>query len=173
LSLTQTWNTTGNPTALFVNVTNTASGVNSNVADFQLNSLSIFKFTKGGFLDFAGVSGAGGISFGNNVNKGVFWSGNNSSITVYQQFTAHQFNVFNGSSYARRATLDNTGLYVGTGVIKSSAGLELESTTQGLLPPRMTTTQKNAIASPAAGLLVYDITTNRMCYWNGNSWIDF
>jgi hypothetical protein len=43
----------------------------------------------------------------------------------------------------------------------ASALLQVDSTTQGFLPPRMTTTQKNAISSPAAGLVVYDNTINR------------
>ena len=43
----------------------------------------------------------------------------------------------------------------------ASAVVDLDSTTKGFLPPRMTTTQKNAISSPAAGLQVYDSTTNR------------
>jgi hypothetical protein len=43
----------------------------------------------------------------------------------------------------------------------ASAQLDVSSTTKGFLPPRMTTTQKNAISSPAAGLVVYDSTVNR------------
>jgi hypothetical protein len=34
----------------------------------------------------------------------------------------------------------------------------------------MTTTQKNAIASPATGLQVYDTTLNQMSYYNGTTW---
>jgi len=36
----------------------------------------------------------------------------------------------------------------------------------------MTTTQKNAISSPAAGLVVYDTDTNKLCCYNGTSWND-
>ena len=54
----------------------------------------------------------------------------------------------------------------------ASAILEMVSTTRGFLPPRMTTTQKNAIASPAAGLVVYDSTTNKLCCYNGSTWND-
>ena len=54
----------------------------------------------------------------------------------------------------------------------ASAILECISTTKGFLPPRMTTTQKNAIASPAAGLVVYDSTTNKLCCYNGSTWND-
>jgi hypothetical protein len=51
-----------------------------------------------------------------------------------------------------------------------SSALTLNSTTTGFLAPRMTTTQKNAIASPATGLQVFDITMNAMCEYNGTAW---
>lgn len=54
----------------------------------------------------------------------------------------------------------------------ASALLQVDATTQGFLPPRMTTTQKNAIASPAAGLVVYDTTTNKLCCYDGTIWND-
>jgi hypothetical protein len=54
----------------------------------------------------------------------------------------------------------------------ASSVLTVNSTTKGFLPPRMTTTQKNAIASPAAGLVVYDSTTNKLCCYNGSTWND-
>jgi Chaperone of endosialidase/Head domain of trimeric autotransporter adhesin len=44
-----------------------------------------------------------------------------------------------------------------------SAMLDVSSTNKGLLPPRMTTAQRTAIASPADGLLVFD--TNTQSYW--------
>jgi hypothetical protein len=52
----------------------------------------------------------------------------------------------------------------------ASAQLELTSTTKGFLPPRMTTTQINAIASPATGLEVFNTTLNCTCFYNGTSW---
>jgi hypothetical protein len=47
----------------------------------------------------------------------------------------------------------------------ASALLTLTATTKGFLPPRMTTTQKNAISTPAAGLQLYDSTTSRPCVY--------
>ena len=41
----------------------------------------------------------------------------------------------------------------------SSAGLDVDFTDRGLLPPRMTTQQRNAIVNPAAGLLVFNTST--------------
>jgi hypothetical protein len=52
----------------------------------------------------------------------------------------------------------------------SSAMLEVVSTTKGFLPPVMTTTQKNAIASPATGLVVFDTTLNKLCVFVSPSW---
>ena len=54
--------------------------------------------------------------------------------------------------------------------LTTSAAFEVASTTQGVLMPSMTTTQRNAIASPANGLQVYDTSINKMCFYNGTSW---
>jgi hypothetical protein len=54
---------------------------------------------------------------------------------------------------------------VGTSTDVASAIFNVSSTTKGFLPPRMTTTQKNAITSPAAGLVVYDTTLNKLCVY--------
>jgi hypothetical protein len=58
----------------------------------------------------------------------------------------------------------------GTGAV-ASAQVEIKSTTRGFLPPRMTTAQKTAIASPAEGLMVYDSTLKRPCFFDGTSWV--
>jgi len=44
----------------------------------------------------------------------------------------------------------------------ASAKLQVNSTTQGFLPPRMTAAQRDAIASPVAGLIIYNTTTNKL-----------
>lgn len=53
-----------------------------------------------------------------------------------------------------------------------SAMLDVESTTKGMLIPRMTTAQRTAIASPASGLLVYDNTTSSFWFYNGSAWTE-
>lgn len=52
----------------------------------------------------------------------------------------------------------------------ASALMSLESTTRGFLPPRMTTTQRDAITSPATGLSIYNTTTNSVEFYNGSVW---
>ena len=50
--------------------------------------------------------------------------------------------------------------------------LEVESTTKGFLPPRMTTTQRDAISSPVAGLVIYQTdNTPGFYYYNGSAWV--
>ncbi len=52
----------------------------------------------------------------------------------------------------------------------ASAKLAVTSTTEGLLPPRMTTAQKNAISSPAEGLTVIDLDLHKMCIYLNGGW---
>lgn len=65
-------------------------------------------------------------------------------------------------------TAQNIG--IGTNSPSSSAMLDVNSTTKGLLIPRMTSAQRGAIVSPANGLMVYDITTNSFWYYNNSTW---
>jgi hypothetical protein len=72
------------------------------------------------------------------------------------------------------ALFGTTSGRVGIGVntsIHSSAIVDITSTTQGFLQPRQTTTQRNAISSPATGLFVYDSTINAESYYNGTAWL--
>jgi hypothetical protein len=54
--------------------------------------------------------------------------------------------------------------------IDGSALSQMNSTTKGFLPPRMTTAQKNAIGTPAEGLIVYDTTLSKLCVYTGAAW---
>ena len=59
---------------------------------------------------------------------------------------------------------------IGTAAPASSAQLDITSTTKGILLPRMTTTARMAINSPAKGLLVYDSTAQQFQYYDGAIW---
>jgi uncharacterized protein (TIGR02145 family) len=62
---------------------------------------------------------------------------------------------------------------VGTASPDASAALEIESTTLGLLPPRMTTVERDLINSgaPAEGLTIYNTDTKCLELYNGTDWI--
>ncbi len=53
----------------------------------------------------------------------------------------------------------------------STSILDISSTSKGLLIPRLTTTQRNNISTPAAGLLVYDINTDSFWYYD-SQWLE-
>lgn len=81
------------------------------------------------------------------------------------------------------ATITNAlAFWIGSGVARfdgqvsvggnaaASAALTVTSTTQGVLFPRMTATQRDAIASPAAGLVVYNTTSGKLNVYTGAAW---
>lgn len=59
---------------------------------------------------------------------------------------------------------------INTSSPNASAILDVTSTTKGFLPPRLTTTQKNAISTPATGLVVFDTTLAKLCVYTGSAW---
>lgn len=65
-------------------------------------------------------------------------------------------------------TVEGNKSFTGTMVVGaaaasgSSAALEVKSTTQGLLLPRLTTTQRDAVNTPLAGLLIYNSTAGKI-----------
>ena len=63
---------------------------------------------------------------------------------------------------------------IGTTTPNPNAILEMQSTSQGVLVPRMTTVQRNAIAAPTEGLLVYDIDVNCFFFYEStsSSWLN-
>ncbi|MBC7935820.1 MAG: hypothetical protein H7Y86_10765 [Rhizobacter sp.] len=76
------------------------------------------------------------------------------------------------------AVLFATGFYnvgaqnvlIGSGSVNSKAMMEVRSTEKGMLIPRLSTTQRTAIPSPAAGLLVFDSTRNDLYGYDGSAW---
>jgi hypothetical protein len=84
--------------------------------------------------------------------------------------TNHPFTLYtNNQERVRIAESGNVGINNNTP--NASAILDVASTTQGFLPPRMTTTQRDAISSPAAGLVIYNTTTSKLQVYT-TSWTD-
>ena len=68
-----------------------------------------------------------------------------------------------------RITTDRN-IGIGTTIPNAKAILDISSTTQGFLPPRMTTKQRTAISSPAEGLCIYDLTLHKLYVYDGTVW---
>ncbi|MHA8094441.1 beta strand repeat-containing protein [Aquirufa lenticrescens] len=115
------------------------------------------------------------------ITAGV-WSG--TTVAVANGGTGTTNGSITGTSaltFAAGGTNENisikpsgTGIvFVGTGTstpTSSSAILEASSTTQGFLPPRLTTTQRDAITSPVAGLTIWNITNTQLEVYDGSYW---
>jgi hypothetical protein len=85
----------------------------------------------------------------------------NGSDLVLQTNTSERFRI-----------ISNTGVVsINDATPEASAQLDVFSTTRGFLPPRMTTTQRDAISSPAAGLVIYNTTTSKLQVYT-TAWTD-
>lgn len=73
LDVNQTWNTTGTPTALKINITNTASNISSMFIDLQLSGTSVFSVRRDGRVNAASVISASDVIAG--ANNGISWFG--------------------------------------------------------------------------------------------------
>ena len=91
------------------------------------------------------------------VRGGLFVNPNSDTVELY------------GSSNSIMSWVNGEVLFKnannGASISNPSAIVTIDSTTRGFLPPRMTTAQKNAIATPAAGLMVYDTNLNKLCVY--------
>jgi hypothetical protein len=120
---------------------------------YASNSMAIGTNTSN-FLEF----------YTNNTSRMVILSGGDVLINSTSDQGDFRFQV-NGNSYI-------SGIQsIGTASPSASAQLDITSTTRGFLPPRMTTTQRDAISSPAAGLVIYNTTTSKLQVYT-TSWTD-
>lgn len=81
--------------------------------------------------------------------------------------------TFRNANSAYLATTAGGAVGIGLTTIDSTAQLHMSSTTKGALLPRLTTTQINAIVTPANGLLLYNTTSNHMCCYQSGAWVKF
>ncbi len=62
---------------------------------------------------------------------------------------------------------------IGTNQPDSSAKLDVNSNSQGFLPPRMTTEERDSIPNPAAGLIIFNTNTHCINFFNGVEWVEY
>jgi hypothetical protein len=126
-------------------------------------------------------------TLGSNINTGLYFrtgSGSNSFTgaikTIGESGTTARLAFFSGASsdannLQERLSIGNAGnIGMGTSNPAGSAQLELSSTNKGFLPPRMTAAQRNNIAGPVAGLVLYCTNCGteggELQVYNGASW---
>ncbi len=131
---------------------------------------------------------------GANPNSGTNFSGTTQSRDfIYVSNTDNSQWTWNGSAYVTFTPAPSTPWYQSGGTIDAGSSktgtvyrtgsvgigsnttpntnslLDLNSTTKGFLPPRMTSTQRNALTTPA-GLVVYNSTDNRLDVLQNTTW---
>lgn len=93
-------------------------------------------------------------------------------MTIGLDDSANTFQVCAGSAVGSNEVLVvGTNGKVGIGETVPSAPLTVTSTTGGVLLPRMTTTQMNAISSPANGEIIYNTTASKFYGYAGGAWV--
>ena len=146
---------TGTVTAPTISVSTTVSGVGT--------------WTAGAINTGSNITGnlflaSSGVRTGNNTN--FYWNsgpqilGNTNDITI-----------------KNAATTAGANVSIGTSAAAASSILDITSTVKGVLLPRMTSTQRDAISSPATGLTLFctdctatDASTGVMQTYNGTTW---
>jgi hypothetical protein len=78
----------------------------------------------------------------------------------------------NPSTEAMRFDHSTGGINVGAATPNAAAQLQVDSTTRGFLPPRMTTAQRDAIATPPNGLVLYNTSTDKLQVRAAGAWVD-
>ena len=158
--------------------TNMSNGTFS-TAFFSTGNVGINTTTDAGFrLDVNGTARVSGLlsltdnngiqfttGFGNNAGNMISSQGSSTLLVMNRGSRVLKF--WNGSG-----TATSQSIQIGFGIDAlepsnlASAIVQIDSTTKGFLPPRMTQAQRNAIASPAIGLEIYqtDATEGKYIY---------
>lgn len=139
------------------------SSASTAAASFTLGSVTHYQTSQSTIGSGSSVTSQYGFFANSNMtgatnNYGYF--GNIASATgAYNLYMSGTANNYMAGSLGIGTTSPNT-----------SALLDVQSTTKGVRFPNMTTTQKNAISSPAAGLVVFDTTLAKLCVYSGSAW---
>ena len=188
------YNTALGSNAMFAN-TSGGSSVAIGFQSLYFNTTGTFNNAFGRAALNANTTGANNIGIGSSALQAITTTSNNTAVgySAGSLITTGAKNTllgcYNGNQGGLdiRTTSNNIVLSDGDGnprIIANSVGdvgigtvapnasaiLDVQSTTKGVRMPNMTTAQKNAIVTPAAGLMVFDTTLSKLCVYTGAAW---
>lgn len=150
--------TVGGTDKVFVDTTGLGVG---GVASYRFDAIGTAADLRGRIYTSA-VHGSARWLFQNDAQQwGLSVDGSKNDAFIISDFSGAAGDIFSVTKAG------NVG--IGT-TPNASALLDVSSTTKGFLPPRMTTTQRGAITTPPAGLMIYNTTTNKLNFYNGTAW---
>ncbi|MBK6966766.1 MAG: hypothetical protein IPH20_23420 [Bacteroidales bacterium] len=95
----------------------------------------------------------------------------NSQREYFMGTIGDRWSVFDNNVGGERiSVLPDGNVGIATTTPDPSALLDVSSTTKGFLPPRITTAQRNAIAAPAEGLVIYNTSEKALNVYDGTAW---
>jgi len=177
-------------TKLFYDSTNKALNINTATTSanskLTVNGPGFFGIYSTGALSGYGISIGGSandygaigfnVGFGAGSTRNYITTDSAGWFEVGSGGSASYYNAASGTggtaiTGTNRFTISSTGS-VGINVSSPNANaiLDVVSTTKAFMPPRMTTTQKNAISSPTEGMMVYDSTLHKLSVYTGSAW---
>ena len=127
------------------------------------NQKLVFGNSSDAWIEFESASGE---MRANSASSGAWQIHANTDVTVSANGGSDGMGAFEPS-----LSLGSTGgIQMTSNTGTDDFVLSLISTTKGFLPPRMTTTQRDAIATPDEGLTIYNTTTHAINFYNGTAW---
>lgn len=120
------------------------------------------------------VNGANGALFAvtDQITGTVFSVNDPAGLPIISADTGLNDVITMGTFGSNALVVRNDRVGVGTNNPNTSTALEIVSTTRGFRPPVMTVAQRNAIASPASGLVIYTSDAFDLSLYNGTAWGD-
>lgn len=118
-----------------------------------------------------GYQSGGAFATANNAKIGIF-AAENFTATAQGTYITCETTPTGSTTRVERVRVDPSG-GVGVGTLatnNAAALLQVDSTTKGFLPPRMTTAQRDAISTPPSGLMIYNTTTNKLNFRAAAAW---
>jgi hypothetical protein len=165
------------------NATNiiSSTGNHVNIIDLSANTGGIGTFVRmptnatstASFRNFANFNNRIDISSGDTTSQqsSLFFSHAGTSKWQIGKLSDDRFSIYGVTNAVTSIVINETGeVGINVSAINASATFQIDSTTKGFLPPRMTGAQRDLIASPTAGLVIYNTTTNLLNFYNGSIW---
>lgn len=118
------------------------------------------------------TTGVENIFIGNEANLVNINTQVNNAGAIGNRATVTQNNVISigGVSGINGATATQTVVFGSNTMNHQCAQVEIVSTSRGFLPPRMTTSQRDAIVNPVEGLVIFNTTQKKLNVYNGSNW---